>query len=121
MFQSQEVWEFFAHYSVIVAAVVIVWAVIEVVLMVVWLVRSKKLRKNLQNLIMMSSAARLPDENHVFIQSGGTSVIIDDESFYVRSDTYRLFGLRFGVLQTILIKKLHGRAREMIKIKEALE
>ena len=120
MFHPQEVWEFFSHCAVVVAAAVIVWAVIEVVLMVVWLVRSKKLRKNLKNLIMMSSAAWLPDETQVFILVGDMSVIIEDESFYVDSGTYHVHNLRVGVLQTILTKKLHRRAREMIKIKEAL-
>ena len=122
---SQEVWDLFVHYSVVVTVVAIVWVVIEVVLMAVWLAKSKELRKNLHNLIMMSSSVQISYKPHIFIRSGATTIIIRDVSFYVRSDRETnissSFNYRLGVLQSILTKKLHERVRETVMIKEALE
>lgn len=102
-----------------------VWVLTELILMVVWFKKSKIIRKNLRMWIL-TGYVKENSTNHLYIRSEPISVIISNLTFHVTLDGARLlateeFNLNTGILQTILHKRLYHRAKENIKIKEALE
>ena len=99
-------------------SLVIVWVMLELFLLVMWFEKSQFVRENLQRMIMTCDNAWESTGGHIFINSGDNAVIIS-RSWFVLNDLRTLGS--FGVLQTIMARNLHKRARELLNLREALE